>query len=61
MKKLNQPSQNWIGCAICLNRKSERVPATVIINGLSVCDADADLASHPGFDIQKIRTQKGVT
>jgi hypothetical protein len=46
---------NWVGCAICLNLRGERVRAQVTVNGLSVCVDHAPLAARPGFDIGRIR------
>jgi hypothetical protein len=57
---INQPStENWIACAVCFNQKSERVPATMLVNSISVCDDHFDIASKPSFTIWSLGTRKG--
>ena len=47
--------QPFIGCAVCLNIKAHRTPATNIIKGYSVCDEHVDLADRPGFNIFNLK------
>lgn len=48
-------------CAICLNQREQRVPATTIVRGYAVCDEHVELAGAPGFDIQKVRKGRQAT
>jgi len=47
-------SDNFIGCAVCLNLDGSRAPATAIVHGYSVCDDHVTLASNPSFDIHHL-------
>lgn len=49
------PGTSQVGCAICLQLRSTRVPAVTTINGYAVCADHVGLAARPGFDIARIR------
>ena len=53
-------SENFIGCAVCLNLDGERTPATAVVQGYSVCDGHVDLVSNPGFNIYHLRKGRVV-
>lgn len=53
--------KRYIGCAVCLSLKGERVYATTIVKGYSVCDDHAKLADNPNFDIWNLKPKRGNT
>lgn len=59
IRPLHAPTpDNWIGCAVCLNIKGSRVPALVVISGISVCEEHISLASKPSFSIWNLSERK---
>lgn len=52
--------ENFIGCAVCLNVKGERLPAAAIVKGYSVCDEHVAVADQPGFNIFNLKGRKSV-
>ena len=52
--------QPFIGCAVCLNIKGTRVPATTIIKGYSVCDEHTEVVGRAGFNIFNLKGRRQV-